>query len=164
MILTPFILKYMDNIVKLFIKTKYSEFTNIKELKDHIVLIGYGRVGSMVSEFLNDHNLEHVIIENDLNAFSLAKNDGRRVFLGNAYDDNMLENVSILNANYIIISIGFSYGLVPIVNKIEKIVGPEKIIVKVSKFSEKEALEKHNIKNIIVETEKTANTIIDYLK
>lgn len=164
MVLTPFILKYMDNIVKLFIKTKYSEFTNIKELKDHIVLIWYGRVWSMVSEFLNEHNLEHVIIENDLNAFSLAKNDGRRVFLWNAYDDNMLENVSILNANYIIISIWFSYWLVPIVNKIEKIVWPEKIIVKVSKFSEKEALEKHNIKNIIVETEKTANTIIDYLK
>lgn len=164
MILTPFILKYMDFIVNLFIKTRYSDFTNVKELKDHIVLIWYGRVWSMVSDFLNDHNMEHVIIENDLNAFSLAKYDWRRVFLWNAYDDNMLDNVSISKASYVIISIWFSYWLVPIVNKVEKIVWHEKLIVKVSKYSEKEALLKHQITNIIVETEKTAETIIGYIK
>jgi hypothetical protein len=29
----------------------------------------------MVSDFLTEHNYEHIIIENDLDAFSLAKYD-----------------------------------------------------------------------------------------
>ncbi len=163
MMLTPFILKYIDTIVKIFIKSKYSEFTNIKELENHIVLIWYGRVWSMVSDFLDEHNLEHIIIENDLTSFSLAKYDGKRVFLWDAYDDNMLDNASLQKASYIIVSIWYSYGLVPIVQKITKLVSPEKIIVKVTKFSEKESLSKYQIPHIIVETEKTAKTIVDFI-
>jgi len=164
MILTPFILKYIDKIVKIFIKTKFSEFTNIKELQDHIVLIWYWRVGNMVSDFLVDHNYEHIIIENDLDAFSLAKYDWKRVFLWDAYDDNMLDNVSITRASFVIVSIWSSYDIIPIVQKLSKIVDPEKIIVKVSKFNEKELIAKLSISRIIVETERTAKTIIDYLK
>jgi CPA2 family monovalent cation:H+ antiporter-2 len=164
MVLTPFILKYIDKIVKLFIKSKFSEFTNIKEIQDHIVLIWYWRVGNMVSDFLTEHNYEHIIIENDLDAFSLAKYDWKRVFLGDAYDDNMLDNVSITKAASVIVSIWSSYDIIPIVHKLSKIIDPDKIIVKVSKFNEKELIAKLDISHIIVETERTAKTIIDYLK
>lgn len=164
MVLTPFILKYIDKIVKIFIKTRYTEFTNIKELTDHVVLIWYWRVWNMVSDFLSEHNYEHIILENDLDAFSLAKYDWKRVFLGDAFDDNMLDNVSITKAAFVIVSIWSSYDIVPIVQKLSKIVNPEKIIVKVSKFNEKELIAKLEISRIIVETEKTANTIIEYIK
>lgn len=164
MILTPFILKYIDKIVKFIIKTKFSEFTNIKELKDHIVLIWYGRVWNMVSDYLQENNHEHIIIENNLDAFSIAKGDWKRVFLWDAQDENMLENVSISEAAFVIISIWSSYDILPIIQKLSKIILPEKIIVKVSKFTEKEILWKYEINNVIVETEKTAKTIIEYLK
>lgn len=163
MILTPFILRYIYVIVWFFLRKKFSEFTNIKDLENHIILIWYGRVGRMVSDFLDENKEEHIIIESDLNCFLSAKKDGKRVILWDAFDDNILETTSILRASFVIISLWFSYNVVPVVQKISKMIEKEKIIVKVSKYSEKEQLLELDIPHIIVETEKTAITILDYI-
>jgi len=50
------------------------------------------------------------------------------------------------------------------VEKIKNYISKEKIFVKVSKYSEKENLLKLDLPNILVETEKTALNIMEYLK
>jgi len=164
MILTPFVLKYLDLIVSRFIKTRYTEFTNIKELKDHIVIIWYGRIWSMVSDFLDENNQEHIIIDNNLDSFSIAKINWKRVILWDALDENILENVSITKASHIIVLVWSSDNTQPIIQILLNLVDKEKIILKVSKYSDKESFLKYKIPHILVETEKTAKTIIDYIK
>lgn len=163
MILTPFILRYLDEIVSFFIRTRFSEFTNIRELSWHIVLIWYGRVGRMVSEFLDKNNQEHIIIEWNLKSFIEAKKNWKRVILWDASDDNILATVSINNASYVIISMWFWHDPTQVVQKVSELIDKEKIIVKVSKYDEKEKLKKIELPHIIVETEKTALTILKYV-
>lgn len=163
MILTPLVLRYIDEIVSFFVRARFSEFTNIKELSNHIVLIWYGRVWRMVSTFLDEDKQEHIIIENELKSFLKAKKELKRVILWDAIDDNILWLVSIYRASHVIISMWFWHDVIPIVEKILKIIDKDKIIVKVSTFWERDVLAWLWMKNIIVETEKTALTVLDYM-
>jgi len=163
MILTPFILRYLDEIVWFFIRTRFSEFTNIKELSGHIVLIWYGRVGRMVSEFLDVSKQEHIIIDWNLKSYVEARKNWKRVLLWDATDDNILENSSVKNASHVIISMWFWHDPTQVVQKIIELIPIDRLIVKVSTYEEKEKLQKLHLPHVIVETEKTAMTILRFV-
>jgi voltage-gated potassium channel Kch len=56
MIITPFIFKNIDNIVSIFSKIKDNN-TDYKvdsiSLNDHIILIGYGRLGTKIADLID---------------------------------------------------------------------------------------------------------------
>jgi CPA2 family monovalent cation:H+ antiporter-2 len=71
----------------------------------HDVLIGYGRVGSLVGAALRRSGAQLVVIETNLDGLEKARNDGAEVFVGNAADPEILANANLTTARRLFVTI-----------------------------------------------------------
>ncbi|PMP85272.1 MAG: hypothetical protein C0174_04970 [Thermodesulfobium narugense] len=74
----------------------------LKKLKDHIIVCGYGRMGSVVAKDLRKNKKDVVIIENNPQTCELAKKDGFIAIEGNATNDEMLIKAGVKVAKSIV--------------------------------------------------------------
>src|SRR3546814_10356598 len=77
-----------------------------------IVLVGYGRVGSLVGQELKSRGRSFTVIEERGEMAEAAKLDGAEVIIGNAVDDKILRSAELENAAKLIVAIpeGFDAG------------------------------------------------------
>lgn len=165
MIMTPFVLKNISTIANLFDNEaledeKYANIESIK-LKNHIVIIGYGRLGYRISNLVQQQGLNFVAIEGDIKTVKDARKKGLPVIFGNAAQKDILESVNIKDASAVIISLGNSQKLYHICQVVNDLTHNTKTIVKVDRFEDKEALADLNLSHVIIETEKTAIAMFD---
>ena len=160
MIITPFVLKNITAITDFFIRSREKNYgiapIETKNLKNHIVLIGYGRLGRHISKLIQKDGMEFVAIEGDIEIVKIGQKSNLPVIFGNASQKNILESVNIKDASSVIISIGNSKKLNHICEVVNELTHNTKTIVKVNRFEEKESLSKLNLSHVIVETENTA--------
>jgi voltage-gated potassium channel len=71
----------------------------ISKLKDHVIVCGYGRMGSTLAHQLSDRNRGLVIIERDEQIVAEAAEDGHLALHGNAIDEEVLIAAGVKNAN-----------------------------------------------------------------
>jgi len=81
-------------------------------LANHIVLIGYGRVGSLVGKALKERNEAFLVIEDADKLVAGLRASGVEVLPGNAVRPEVMEAANIRNARLLIIAIpnGFEAG------------------------------------------------------
>ena len=160
MILTPFVLKNISQIADMHSrkKDKNNGFSKIdkKNLTNHIVLIGYGRLGKSIARLLKKNSIEFIAIEKDIKTVKDAQKLNEPVIFGNAAQKSILESVHIKESSSVIVAVGNSKKLHHICEIINSLTLNTKTIVKVNKYEEKELLSKLNLSHIVVETEKTA--------
>jgi K+:H+ antiporter len=75
------------------------------QLKDHAVLIGYGRVGQLVGQGLAEKGWPFLVIEDAEDAFEKAKTARVEAIQGNAADDRVLRAANLGNARMVLIAI-----------------------------------------------------------
>lgn len=162
MIMTPFILKNLSNIVDKFnYKSDSNSSVEKSELHDHIILIGFGRLGKNIAKLIKKNGGEFIAIESDIRTVLEAQKSGLPVLYGNAAKKDILKSVNIHEASSVIVSIGNSEKLMHICEVVDEMAVGKKTIVKVNKYEEKEALSRLDLSHIIVETEKTASAMYD---
>jgi CPA2 family monovalent cation:H+ antiporter-2 len=71
----------------------------------HDVLIGYGRVGSLVGAALRRSGAELVVIETSEDGIEKARRDGAEVFVGNAADPEILAEANLAKARRLFVTI-----------------------------------------------------------
>jgi CPA2 family monovalent cation:H+ antiporter-2 len=71
----------------------------------HDVLIGYGRVGSLVGAALRRSGAELVVIETNEDGLEKARRDGAEVFVGNAADPDILASANLASARRLFVTI-----------------------------------------------------------
>jgi CPA2 family monovalent cation:H+ antiporter-2 len=71
----------------------------------HDVLIGYGRVGSLVGGALRRSGAELVVIETNEDGIEKARRDGAEVFIGNAADPEILAEANLASARRLFVTI-----------------------------------------------------------
>ncbi len=69
------------------------------------IVIGYGRVGSLVSEMLDRHKVKHLVIERAPDIVSRARADGKPVYYGDAKNVGFLNRCGFQEASAVIITI-----------------------------------------------------------
>jgi CPA2 family monovalent cation:H+ antiporter-2 len=167
MILTPFVLKNITSIIDVIdINSRNSEFPTIdpQKLDEHIIIIGYGRLGKRVSKLIQNDGKKFIAIEYDIQTVKDAQRDNLPVIYGNGAKKDVLKAVHIDHATAVIISIGNSKKLHHICKVVSELAHDKKTIVKVDRYEEKEILENLNFSHIIVETEKTASAMYEKTK
>jgi CPA2 family monovalent cation:H+ antiporter-2 len=171
LILTPFIVNNLHSLMNLineYILKKERRTTPdvFHALDNHIVIIGFGRLGHHIAKGLKNRNLEYVIIEGNDTKFNYAKQDNEPVILGNATQTNILQIANIKKARSVFVSVGNSRKIVNICSAIRQINENIKIIIKVHTHEEQQMLEKEFLHNIavIVETEETARVMLTTAK
>jgi monovalent cation:H+ antiporter-2, CPA2 family len=71
----------------------------------HDVLIGYGRVGSLVGGSLLKAGAHVIVIETNLDGLEKARGDGAEVFVGNAADPEVLGSANLTSARRLFVTI-----------------------------------------------------------
>jgi CPA2 family monovalent cation:H+ antiporter-2 len=171
LILTPFLVNNLHSITNLISeyilrKEKKNTPNNIKKLDEHIIIIGFGRLGYHIAKGLKHRDIEYVIIEGNETKFGYGKQNNEPVILGNATQTNILLMANIKKARSVFISVGNSRKIVNICTAIRQMNENIKIIIKVHTDEEKAMLESEFLYNmaVIVETEETARIMLDTAK
>lgn len=71
----------------------------IANLRDHVIVCGFGRIGQILARKLTEAHTPFVILDNDIERIEAAKARGYLVRLGNAADEAILESVGIDQAS-----------------------------------------------------------------
>ena len=109
--LSMFLIPVLDNIAKLAFPvptaTVSAELMAKPAADEELVaiVIGHGRVGTLVSSMLDVHSINHVITEKRPDIVSDARSEGRPVFYGDALNTSFLIHCGLLRARAVIITI-----------------------------------------------------------
>jgi voltage-gated potassium channel len=93
----------VDGEINKFFKNR-KIMSAIKELKDHVIICGYGRNGKQAAKILGHHKVKFVVIENDDERIEqdLSKNEAVFYIKGDATDDDVLLTAGIERAKALI--------------------------------------------------------------
>ena len=89
---------------KLFMSGEKHDFDE-SILKDHIIVCGYGRVGSWVGKALKEYGIPFVVVEYNQKVVQELKEAGTAVIYGDPTEPEVLEAVGIRGAKAIILAI-----------------------------------------------------------
>jgi CPA2 family monovalent cation:H+ antiporter-2 len=74
-------------------------------LTNHAVLVGYGRVGSLVGKTLNEQGIPFLVVEERQSTVDALRAAGTEVVLGNAGERDLLKAVNLAGATWLISAI-----------------------------------------------------------
>ncbi len=74
----------------------------LKKMKDHVIVCGFGRVGRQVAEDLKANNVEFVIVEKDEHLIAHQDEDQLMFIEGDSTDDEVLRRASVETARAVI--------------------------------------------------------------
>lgn len=95
-----FLIKYfpmVENFIKYRIDQDRSPI-DVLSLKNHIVICGYGRVGSLVGRALLLANIPFIAVDYNFNTVFQARKEGVNIIYGDPTDINILDYVEVDNA------------------------------------------------------------------
>jgi len=165
MILTPFVLKNIATIADFILRdNQENDFSPVvkESLSNHIVILGYGRLGHKVCEKLEKRGVEYIAIENNVLNVKEAKKLGKPVIFGNAAKKIILDSTNIQRASSIIVAIDNNDKLHQVCDAIEKTAPNVRVIINVHNFLEKKSLqEEYPSYEIVVGTEQIARGMVN---
>jgi voltage-gated potassium channel len=82
------------------------DITLMKNMKDHYIVCGGGRVGEHLAEKLKAENKKIVILDKDELKVSSLKNKGYYALLGASNDEDALKNAGVVNAHALAAVVG----------------------------------------------------------
>ncbi len=100
-----------EGIVNFILKSDIKEvimMIKVKQLKNHIIICGAGRLGMQVCKELSEENRKFIIIEKDSNKAEALSKEGYTVIEGDCLDDETLKKAGIARCKSVMICIGDS--------------------------------------------------------
>uniref|UniRef100_UPI004049E24B cation:proton antiporter domain-containing protein n=1 Tax=Fulvivirga sp. TaxID=1931237 RepID=UPI004049E24B len=150
MALTPLVFMFSGRIVKLLSNTQLSknlakfnywneqvdEQENVKSLKDHLIIIGFGVNGKNVAKAAKSTGIPYVIIEMNAETVHAEKANGEPIIFGDASNPFILEQVKVWSARVAVIAISDGATTKKVVSSIREICRTVFIIVRTRYISE----------------------------
>ena len=115
MSVSPFLQKFTPQITKLLsksshfqedgeLKTLPEELTEAQPIKDHVILVGMGRVGKQMTKACNQFNVPILAVDMNPIVVEQQQNLGVPIIYGNASNENVLKQLRVTSAQCIVIS------------------------------------------------------------
>ncbi len=115
MALTPFLSSFVHRRLDAFVgaeEVQTSEDASIEgmdeddeELSDHVVLIGYGRVGQTTARMLDRSGFSFLVVDTDIHRLEEARRNKRKYLFGNATNARILNIAGITRAKAVVIAL-----------------------------------------------------------
>jgi CPA2 family monovalent cation:H+ antiporter-2 len=113
--IAPFLIRNTRTIARWFIKAAPNDDSGIsedsgslvaagEELKNHVILCGYGRVGQTLARFLEKEHIRYLGLDLDPTRLREASRVGDPIFYGNSAQLDILEAAGIQRARLLILS------------------------------------------------------------
>jgi CPA2 family monovalent cation:H+ antiporter-2 len=162
MILTPFILGNLKNIVDIFSKEQELDISVDKRYQNHVIVIGYSTLGQKVAKKLKAKGVEYVIVEQDYNLVQIGLKNSEDIYMANGAKKEILDKLNVKDACSVVVAISNfkkKRHICDILNSYDFHIN---IVTLASDEKEKEILEfELDIENIVVDNEEISNIIVD---
>ncbi|MCH9813939.1 MAG: cation:proton antiporter [Epsilonproteobacteria bacterium] len=161
MIMTPFVIKNIKNIVDRFSPEKELRTDLIASAgyKDHIIICGYGSMGQLIAQHFKYLGLSYIILEHDYELVKLGKSKKEPIILANAMQIGTLEAVNIRSSFAVIVAIDNAFKLRLTCEAISAIDVNINTVVKVKNDSHQKIIEGLNVNHIINESQEMAKIL-----
>jgi CPA2 family monovalent cation:H+ antiporter-2 len=130
-------------------------------LKDHVVLIGHGRVGSFISGVLRERSTPLFVIEDDDDMVDDLKAAGVEALSGNAADPDILAAANLGGARCLLVAIPDAFEGGQVVQQARALSAELPIIARAHSAAEIEHLLKHGASLVIMGEHEIAKAMID---
>jgi K+:H+ antiporter len=129
-------------------------------LTNHVVLVGYGRVGSVVGPTIREAKLPLLVIENDGDLIAPLRADGIETITGNAADPELVRAMNLPAARCLVVAIADAFEAGQVVEQARAINGALRIIARAHSDEEVEHLRKHGATTVIMGEHLIAHAMI----
>lgn len=144
MAITPFIMQNAEKVTNLFVKSTLpttlagtrsknataTDEEKLENLKDHIMIIGYGVNGRNVAQAAKFANIPYVIIEMNAETVRVEKAKGEPIYYGDATNEFILEHLKVYSARVAVIAISDPPATKRVITSIRSICPTVHVIVR----------------------------------
>ena len=130
--------------------TELPPAVNPELLRDHVVIVGHGRVGAPVATELAMHGIPHVIIEQSRETAESLRKRGLPVIYGDAARPEVLEHAHLERARLVIVAQPDAYQARAILALARQLNPNVEVVLRTHSDAEREFLEKHGAARALV--------------
>jgi CPA2 family monovalent cation:H+ antiporter-2 len=129
-------------------------------LKDHVVLVGYGRVGKFIANALRERGTPLFIIEDNKDAVAALKEEGIEAVDGNAADPELIPAANLGEARCLLVAIPDAFEGGQVVQQARAINPTLPIVARAHSEAEIEHLIKHGANLVVMGEHEIAKAMI----
>jgi len=133
------------------------------KLTDHVVLVGHGRVGSVISTVLAERNVRVFVIEDDEDTVAALNQRGVEALNGNAADPEVIEAANLRAARCLLVAIPQAFEGGQVVQQARAINPSLLIIARAHSEAEILHLEKHGASLVVMGEHEIAMAMIGHV-
>jgi CPA2 family monovalent cation:H+ antiporter-2 len=117
MVISPFLIRFNDKLSRLFfrdtsLKERYQEAhrfsIEVKEVENHVILCGYGRIGQNLGRFLREQGIDYLALDVDAKIIKKAWEAGDKIYYGDATHAEILIAAGLYRARLVVVATGHS--------------------------------------------------------
>jgi CPA2 family monovalent cation:H+ antiporter-2 len=132
----------------------------VTSLKDHVVLVGHGRVGSFISPVLRERGMPFLVVEDDRDAVAKLREQGIEAIAANAADPEVVSATNIANARCLLVAIPDAFEGGQVVEQARAVNGSLPIIARAHSQAEIDHLKRHGANVVVMGEHEIAKAII----
>ncbi|WP_372741601.1 cation:proton antiporter [Neptunomonas sp.] len=122
-----------------------------RELHDHVVICGYGRVGQVITRFLKPLNIPYVIIDSDPLRVRESAAAGERIYYGDAKRHDLMKSIGAERSKLIIVTFPDEKEALKTLHSLQNHLNHVPILVRTRDDSMLEALQQAGATEVIPE-------------
>ena len=161
MALTPLLVHYNGRLAKLFSGRSYAQerqemtenlATVARDLSDHTIICGYGRVGQNIVRFLEQENFSYLALDLDPLRVRLAREAGEQVNYGDVVHHKILEAAGLMRARALVVSFEDYYATLKILAQVRQLRPDIPVLVRTADDTNLERLQQAGATEVIPES------------
>ncbi len=110
-------------------------------LRDHIIIVGYGRIGRYTADILHQLDLSCVVVELVQQAVDRVRANGLPVIYGDASSEQVLEAAGIHSARLLLVTVPAAIDVELIVRRVQQLNSKLHIVVRAARLAQVEVLQ-----------------------
>jgi CPA2 family monovalent cation:H+ antiporter-2 len=136
--------------------------SSAQRLREHAILVGYGRVGGSIGPTLQAQQLPFVVIERDHLMLASAQAAGIPTLVGDASAPGMLEAAGIERARLLVVATPHAFQARRIVERARELKPGIDVVVRTHSAGELKALEALQVGRVVMGERELARSMLEY--
>lgn len=172
MLISPWLIRYNGAITKKMLPASYSAkrreikidiASDVHDIKDHIVICGYGRIGQNVARLLEQEGFEYVALDLDPLRVREARAAGDKVFYGDSTHREILEAAGLHRARVLVISFDDARATSKILTQLKELKPTLPILVRTRDDTNLERFQQQGATEVVPETLEASLMLVSHL-
>jgi monovalent cation:H+ antiporter-2, CPA2 family len=153
----------LEHTAQITPKAKQEPELPVTSLRDHAVLVGYGRVGSLIGQALWERGMPFLVVEERDATTARLRSEGVEVIQGNASEHGLLSAANLGQAGWLISAIPNPFEASTLIEMARAANPNLKIIARAHSDAEVEHLQKFGADHIVLGEREIAREMASYL-